>query len=388
MPRLKILLVSARYFPSMGGTETHTYEVGKRLAAARHDVTVLTTNPGNRLTAHERADGMQILRVRAWPANVDSFDYFFAPGIYSTIRRGQWDVIHVQGYHTFVAPFAMLAAWHSKIPYVVTFHSGGHSSQARNSMRRLQHQMLRPLLARASQLIGVSEFEADFFAERLALPRSRFAVIQNGAKLPQVDENPVRASECPDAGDLIVSVGRLERYKRHQAVISAFARLREERPAARLRIAGSGPYEPELRDLIRDLNLGDSVEIGAIPASDRRGMANLLTRASLVTLLSEYEAHPVAVMEALSLRRPVLVSDTSGLRELAQRGLVSAVGLDSSDAEVAAAMLRQLNEPLIPSELDLPTWEACTEQLLGVYQRVANLPELVGSSPASDSLAG
>ncbi|MFN8528578.1 MAG: hypothetical protein U0670_08200 [Anaerolineae bacterium] len=40
-------------------------------------------------------------------------------------------------------------------------------------------------------------------------------------------------------------------------------------------------------------------------------MSRLLARASLVVLFSEYEAHPVAVMEALSLRRPVLVADTS-----------------------------------------------------------------------------
>jgi hypothetical protein len=42
-------------------------------------------------------------------------------------------------------------------------------------------------------------------------------------------------------------------------------------------------------------------------STDRMGMATVLARAALVVLLSDYEAHPVAVMEALTLGRRVLV---------------------------------------------------------------------------------
>ncbi len=31
---LRVLMVAARYFPYMGGVETHVYEVGRRLAQA------------------------------------------------------------------------------------------------------------------------------------------------------------------------------------------------------------------------------------------------------------------------------------------------------------------------------------------------------------------
>ena len=45
-----------------------------------------------------------------------------------------------------------------------------------------------------------------------------------------------------------------------------------------------------------------------------------------MTLLSDYEAHPVAVMEALTAGRPAVVSRTSGLTELEELGW--AVGVD------------------------------------------------------------
>ena len=41
--------------------------------------------------------------------------------------------------------------------------------------------------------------------------------------------------------------------------------------------------------------------------------------------MSDYEANPVAVMEALALGRKVVVADTSGLSELAAEGLATAV---------------------------------------------------------------
>ncbi|NJR12906.1 glycosyltransferase [bacterium] len=251
------------------------------------------------------------------------------------------------------------------IPYVVTFHSGGHSSSVRNMMRSLQRLLLKPLLERAAQLIGVSQFEADFFSESLDIDRSRFVVVPNGAHLPKLD-HAVEPAPYP----LIVSSGRLERYKGHHHVIAAFAKLLQRRADARLRIAGTGSYEPELEQLVTELGIQDKVEIKAIPATNRQGMAELLSRASLVVLFSEYEAHPLAVMEALSLKRPVLVADTSGLSELAQRGLVRALPLECGPQALADAMYEQLESPLIASDVKLPTWEDCADSLLDVYQCV------------------
>lgn len=367
--KLRILMVSARYLPFMGGTETHVYEVARRMAAAGHSVTMLTTDPDGTLPRQETRDGVEIRRVRAFPRRRD---YYFAPGLLSVIMRGRWDVVHVQGYHTLVAPLAMLASLLVRIPFVVTFHSGGHSSGLRNSLRGIQHKLLKPLLARAAQLIGVSEFEASFFASSLHLDRERFAVIPNGSQLPTLSR-PVTATPYP----LIVSSGRLERYKGHQYVIAAMPKIRESRPDARLRIAGTGPYEEPLQELAQHLGVSDCIEIRSVPPDNREGMAELFSTASLVTLMSEYEAHPVAVMEALSLQRPVLVADTSGLHELAEKGWVRAVDIDATPDELATAILDELKQPHTPAVISLPGWDDCVVQLLAVYQRIVQLKQSV-----------
>ncbi len=365
---LRVLLVAARYFPYMGGLETHVYEVGRRLARAGVEVTVLTTDVSGRLAAFEESEGMRIRRVRAWPANKD---YYFAPGIYRVITRGRWDLVHCQGYHNLVPPLAMLAAWRANIPFVLTFHSGGDVSRLRRALRGMQWAMLLPLLSRARKLIAVSEFEAGFFRERLRLPAERFVVIPNGAHLPHVFEPADEATGEADDDPLIVSIGRLERYKGHQRVIAALPKLLEQVPDARVRIAGAGPYESTLQKMASRLGVARHVEIQAVPPGDRRGMAALIARADLVTLLSEYESQGLAVMEALTLGRPVLVAGTSALQELADHGLARAVPLESTPEEVATALASQLRQPLVPQNVALPTWDACAASLLALYQTIA-----------------
>jgi glycosyltransferase involved in cell wall biosynthesis len=348
----------------MGGIETHVYEVGRRLVHNGVDVTLLTTIPQSLTTSlpkEEEIEGVRIIRVRAWP---QKRDYYIAPEIYSIIQRGQWDMVHCQGCHTFVPPLAMYAAQAAKIPYLVTFHTGGHSSRLRTSIRGIQWRLQRPLMANAAKLIGVSHFEANYFQQVLHLPAQRFSVIPNGATLPSVPQGAVKASTYP----LIVSVGRLERHKGHQRLITALPKIREQRPAARLLIVGAGPYENTLRALAHTVGVAGYVEIRAVPASDRQGMAELLSQATVVALLSEYEAHPIAVMEALALQRPVLVTNTSGLREIAEQGFARAIALESTAEEVARAVLQQIEDPLVPpAYLALPTWDDCAGQLQSMY---------------------
>lgn len=366
---LRVLLVTARYFPFKGGIETHVYEVAKRLAQAKVEVTVLTTDPGGRLRPDELIDGVRVLRARAWP---DVEDFYFAPDIYKHVRDGGWDVVHVQGSHTFVPPLAMLAARRAGLPYVVTFHTGAHSSRLRTSARAIQWMLLRGLFARATRLIAVSRFEESFFRDKVGLAANRFVYIPNGSDLPEPVDDPANAAS--DGDTLILSVGRLERYKGHHRVIAALPKLMQHRPNARLRILGSGPYESALRRLAADLGVADRVDIETIPAENRRGMADALTRANLVVLMSDGESHPVAVMEALALGRPVLGAHTPGLIELAERHLLRTIPLGSSPDLLAQAMLRQLDDPLVPDHVDLPTWDQCGSALLDVYKQVARRP--------------
>jgi glycosyltransferase involved in cell wall biosynthesis len=362
---MQILIATPRFFPEMGGVETHVFQTGKRLVAMGHTVTVLTTDRSGKLPVDEQKEGIHVHRVPVLPY---TGDFYFAPDIYSEIVKRDWDILHIQSYHTFVAPFAILAALRVQRSFVLTFHGGGHSSQLRQSMRIFQRFILRPLLARAKKLVAVAEFEIGMFSEELNLPVERFVLIPNGIDLPTLRSEPATRTEN---GMVIASVGRLERYKGHHRVIAALPHVLKKRPDVRLWIAGSGPYEGELKSLAHRLGVQDKVEIRAFGPEAREKFAEELSKSALFVLFSEYETHPIAALEAIYLGCPVLVADNSGMQELAEKGLAKSLSLSCTDEQLAEVILTQLDHPMIPEKsLQLPTWDDCANGLNKLYRGV------------------
>lgn len=357
---LRVLQVTPTYSPESGGVTTCASEVTRRLVERGVAVDVLTVDPTGDLPPCEMLDGAPVRRVRSWPTGAD---YRFAPSLGGHMRRSGCDVVHVQCYQTLVAPFAMVAAARARIPYVLTFHGGGHSSDWRNSIRGRQLRILRPLLARAARLIATADWEVEYYSTLLVLPAERFAVIPNGGDLPAA-----RESTAPTTGTLIVSVGRLERYKGHHRVLAALPGVIREVPDARLWIAGEGPHAAELAALAQALGISDRVEIRAEP--DRDQYAARLAGASLATLFSDFETQPIGALEAITLGVPTLVADNSGLAELAAKGLARAVSLQDSDAIHAAAMVEMIRNPPPRADVVMPSWDDCVDSLLELYRAV------------------
>ena len=358
---MRILMPTARFLPETGGIETHVYQVAMGLARRGHQVTVLTTDRTGGSRTVSEMDGFKVVRVPARPRNMD---YYWAPAMYSEVRDGDWQLVHVQGCHTFVPILAMLGAIRSGKKFIVTFHSGGHSSWFRKNIRRTQWALLRPLFCRAERLIGVSRYEARSFSHSLRISPHRFNVIYNGAEMPNAN-----GSDLPKL-KLIASVGRLEKYKGHQRILRAMPALLERDPDFSLHIVGDGPYKSELQRLVVKLKLEHCVKIAGLPPSSRLEMANIFSTSAVVVLLSEYEAHPIAVMEALSCGARVLVSHTTGLADLVEDGLVTSVDINASDEIVADRVWETIKRPHIVQIPKLPTWENCIDALVSNYRSI------------------
>jgi len=358
---LRVLMVAARYLPDLGGIETHIHEIGRRLAATGEvELTVLATDRTRRRAALEQVDGYTVVRRPAYP---EHRDFYFSPGVPRYVLQNQVDLVHCQGIHTLVPPMAMIAARTKPVPYMVTFHTGGHSDPVRNRARSTQWRLLAPLLRSASALVAVSRFEQDMFQQVTGLPEARFRVIQNGGSLPPLE---MATNRTPG---VMVSSGRLEHYKGHHRVIEALPQLRRLHPGATLRILGSGPYEQELRALVQRLGLEDAVTIGSIPPGDRSAMATELARAQVFVTMSDYEAHPVAVMEALASGLPVVGLDVAGVGDLVRDGHVTGVAPGSSSAQVAATIAQVMASEVRPT-LELPTWDGAAARLLELYREL------------------
>ena len=358
---MRVLMVSTRFLPHLGGTEIHTYELARRLRSASIDVTILTTELERAGLGRGSLDGLPVRRVPAWPRRRD---WYIAPGLVPVIRRGAWDLVHVQGIHTMVLPITLAAARTAGVPYVITLHSGGQSLKLREQSRELVWNAVRGWIRRAKAIIAVSEFERDVFAPRLGIPPESIAVIPSGVEPPAAPAGKaVGGSEARSS--LILSLGRLEPYKGHDRVIRALPRVTAEIPDVRLVVLGNGPDEARLRCIAAEVGLADRLEIVSLPYCKRAQLSILLQQAALVVALSAYESQGLGAMEAAAHGCSVLVADSSALHELVGAGLARGVNRESTN-EVAAAMIEQLRNPHRPVGT-LPTWDACTERILATY---------------------
>jgi colanic acid/amylovoran biosynthesis glycosyltransferase len=137
-------------------------------------------------------------------------------------------------------------------------------------------------------------------------------------------------SGYPDTRNLIC-VGRLCEQKGQLLLLDAARRLTQDKVDFTLTFAGDGELRGELEDLVRDFNLNTKVQItGWISNEEVR--RHLLTARCMV-LPSFAEGLPVAIMEAMALRRPVISTYVAGIPELVRDGhngwLVAAGNVES-----------------------------------------------------------
>ncbi len=357
-------MVTSRYPPLVGGVETHVNEVARRMAARGVDVSVLTTDLRGDLPPFEQHGNLTVQRFPAWPRRAD---LYVSPALLHEVARTRYDLVHVQGVNNLLPPTALASVQRAGVPTVVTFHTGGHSGRLRTAIRETQWQALRPLLRRSKGLVAVCSYEVEQFSRRLGVAPETIRLIRNGADILPIDNTVPDIAGCP----LVCSVGRLERYKGHQRVIAAMPALLEMAPAAHLAVVGRGSYERQLRHLVARLNVEHAVTFTAFDSTERAGLGALVRSSDVVVLMSDYEANPVSVMEALALGRKVVVADTSGLSELASEGLATAVPANVTPRVLAQRIVAVAASP---EEIDpeLPTWDRCTDDLLSLYDEITS----------------
>lgn len=112
---------------------------------------------------------------------------------------------------------------------------------------------------------------------------------------------------------LVVAAGRLVAQKRHDLAVAAAAHL----PSTAWVIVGEGPLRPALECQIEALGLSSRVRL----AGARPDVRALLGAADVVVQPSDWEGLPLVVLEAMSAARPVVASNSRGLRELLHDGV-------------------------------------------------------------------
>ena len=145
----------------------------------------------------------------------------------------------------------------------------------------------------------------------------------------------------------IVTVGRLSKEKNVEGIIKAFNKLHIAYPDYKLIIYGNGPQEQNIRNLIKSLNLYDSIEI----IQGKTNITDLIQGASLFVLNSTNEGMPNALVEAMSIGLPCISTDCPiyGPRALIEDGVNGFLVPVNDTESLYNKMLKVLEKPELAS---------------------------------------
>jgi glycosyltransferase involved in cell wall biosynthesis len=237
--------------------------------------------------------------------------------------------------HAHFANHSATAAWvvHrlTGVPYSFTAHA--------NDLFRVP-----PLLERkateAAFVVAISDYNRRLLDARV--PKAHVHVVHCGADLTRFSFAPRSAAA---AGETVVCVAGFEPKKGHRDLLTAFATVARERPAARLVLVGDGAEHSAIEALANGLGIASQVELfGALGADD---VARVLRNADVFALPSvqdttgRMDGIPVAIMEAMAVGVPVVTTSVSGIPELvdASCGIVVEPGDTIALARAIATLL-------------------------------------------------
>ncbi|MBN1762687.1 MAG: glycosyltransferase family 4 protein [Methanomicrobia archaeon] len=356
---MKIAQVCHAYYPHKGGIEEHVRQLSERLAK-KFDVEVITADlsPNNKQITE--LNGVTIKRFHAIAPNGA---YFFSPQMLFYLRKADFDLIHAHNYHAFPAYFASFVK-RGRFIFTPHYHGMG-STPFRNVLNKPYKYFGARIFKRADKIICVSEHEKALVQRNFGVADTEIMVIPNGLNLMEIEE----AEPFEFEHDLIVYVGRLEKYKNIQIAIRAMAFL----PECQFYIIGEGRYRRDLEQLIHTLNLESRVKILSGVTDEEK--YRWLKTCSLFINLSGIEAFGITVLEALAAGKPVIVNEEGGLREFAQkfegvfpvRVRVHEPAKRNNPKKLATIMDQKKGEE-VREDLSAYAWETIAEKTENIYR--------------------
>lgn len=198
----------------------------------------------------------------------------------------------------------------------------------------------------ADKVIAISKAVKENLTET-GVPEDKITVMMNGVeplkKLDDEEKTALRAEyKISDDEKTAGMIGRLEPVKGHEYFIRAIKECNENGLRIKGIIAGTGGIEQELKQLVKDLGIEDKIIFTGF-LTDVAPVVNILD----VFVNASYgtEASSLAMLEAMSLAKPVVATNYGGNPYQVKNGKTGLLVPIKDNDYMSDAIIRILNDP-------------------------------------------
>lgn len=216
------------------------------------------------------------------------------------IKKVKPDIIHA---HLFPELYyvAFVSFFYKKPKYLYTEHNIFN--------RRQKYKFLYPLerfvYSRYDKIIACAHMVKERLTKYLPQIKEKIVVIPNGFSLneKEIKENEEKADLC--------FIGRLEEQKGVDILLVALKILKEKGISPKTFIVGYGSWEEKLKALKEKEKLLNIKFLGK-----REDALSFLKASKIFVLPSRWEGLPITILEAASLKKPIIVTNVGGVKEV------------------------------------------------------------------------
>ena len=315
---LHIGYVIPNFYPTQGGAENNCLELAQAMVRKGHCVTVLTANNHkNSLPAKEEFAGIKILRHKRWN---NQYYLGFYPGLFKSLFSNKFDLIHVHGFGFIWHDFCL---WWRKLLLAGTkYLNTPHGPFMAHTFYTVPQKILKKLYTFAQRLflnglyqkiIAVNPEQSNWIT-KYGIKKEKIIYLPNGIKEEYfVNITPKKSFEELGLSKkfMISSIGRYEKYKGMQDIISALPELIKTKKNLKLILMGNPGAQLEfLQQQVKDLQLDKYVEILVTPDDELK--KEILFLSKIFIMASEWEAFGISTLEAMAMGNAVISTRTEG----------------------------------------------------------------------------
>lgn len=350
-----------KYSPEFGGgIASHLSSLGRKLTSQGHRL--FLGFPERREWQNELSNSSEIIII----PEISRANYYSFPKTIKSICRNE--TINITHIHFSYAMIFSLALSFRKlgIPIIYHWHNPpvalNEFLTPSGSITGTTKRVFSKAIAKFSDRIIDQHISMSKEISRLLISngwtrKNKITHLPNGITSPDFSDK--NQSKKNNAIPVIGTVSNFRPQKDHETLLKGFKLLLDKEISCELRIVGDGPTKLKMEKLAQSLGVSSKVKfLGTV-----LNPAEVIKNFDVFVLSTNYEGHPLVILEAMTLGIPIVATNISSIPEVITNGVNGLLVNPKDPSDLANALTKLFSDEELINTLSNESLKSSEKQI-------------------------